>query len=78
VVTAHRADDVVDLGQRQRYGGQDRRPVGGAHGATQLRRDRRPSVVTVAAMQVSAAQTARNAGYDQWTDQAGAVAHSHC
>ena len=70
-------DDAVDLVERQRRSGQHGRPVGVADRVAQLSGDGGPARVPVAAMQIRAAQTARDAGHHQRSDQTGAVANAH-
>src|SRR5271170_429372 len=72
---ADRADHPVDLAERHRRRGQQGRAVGHADGVAQLCGDGRPRRVAVPAVQIRTPQAAGNAGDDQRTDQADAVAH---
>ena len=58
VFPAHGRDHPIHLTQRQRRGRQQGGPVGHPDGVAQLSGDGRPRGVAIAAMQVSARQTA--------------------
>lgn len=71
---ANRPDHPIDLAERQRRRRQQGRPIGDADGVAQLRGDGGPRRVTVSAVQIRTPQAAGDAGNDQRTDQAGAIA----